>query len=500
MHSTVKDLADFADRAAALEQRAIALGASVQLSLPLLPATPSTSVDHVIELALTFQRFGARDEYVQARELVAGLLRPHRERDPLEFANALGVLAAALAEADRPDEAVARLQECRTLLAPYAAPEISTERLTADSDALDGLALYARALLDLGGPLGVLGRPEEAISTRQQALAAYERCAAASLDFEPNVAVTSSRLADMLLDQPGGAEEALSAADRAVGILTARADFPPYREAVLPDLSYAHWLRTRALTRLDHLADAVAAGRQALTFLRVAAVSSAPHAWTLVTALELTSDLLADAQEHDEAQALAVEALEAADRTAEPFLQLLALWVHSRRLLDNSTAVAAWQDTRVIELLSAYSTLVENAPDPWLEELAMQLMRLSEHLADAPRIADAASAAALALTPYRRLVAADPDWTPAFCHALGVYADLCLRIGEEDQALAVAEHYLAVASSYSETSAVHARAQETLATCLARVGRVQEAEHAARACVDLWAALAVRDRPPTSSK
>lgn len=163
MHSTVTDLADFADRAAALEQRAIALGAPVQLSLPLLPATPPASVDHAIELALTFQRLSARDEYVQARELVTDLLRPHRELDPLEFANALGMLSAALAEADRPDDAVARLQECRTLLAPYAAPGISIERLTADPDALDGLALYARALLDLGGWLGVLGRPEEAI-------------------------------------------------------------------------------------------------------------------------------------------------------------------------------------------------------------------------------------------------------------------------------------------------------------------------------------------------
>ncbi|MFE2688286.1 tetratricopeptide repeat protein [Streptomyces mirabilis] len=444
-------------------------------------------------MALTFQRVGARDEYLQARELVADLLRPHCEREPLEFANALGVLAAALAEADRPDEAVARLQECRTLLAPQAAPEISTERLTADSDALDGLALYARALLDLGGCLGVLGSPEEAVSAHQQALAAFERCAAASLDFEPNVAVTSSRLADMLLEQPGGAEEALSAADRAVGILTARADFAPYREAVLPDLGYAHWLRTRALTRLDRLDDAVAAGRQAVTFLRVAAVSSVPHAWTLVTALELTSDLLADAQEHAEAQALAVEALEAADRTTEPFLQLLALWLHSRRLLDNSTAIGAWEDTRVVELLSAYSTLVENAPDPWLEELAVQLMHLSEHLVDVPRVADAAGAAALALTPYRRLVAADPGWTPAYCHALSVYTELCLRIGEADQALFVAEHYLAVASSYSETSAMHARAQETLSTCLARVGRQQEAEQAVRACVDLWATLAEAD-------
>nr|WTB35286.1 hypothetical protein OG781_42685 [Streptomyces sp. NBC_00830] len=493
MHSTVTDLADFADRAAALEQRAIALGAPVQLSLPLLPATPPASVDHAIELALTFQRLSARDEYVQARELVADLLRPHRERDPLEFANALGILSAALAEADRPDDAVARLQECRTLLAPYASPGISTERLTADPDALDGLALYARALLDLGGCLGVLGRPEEAISARQQALAAYERCAAASLGFDPNVAVTCSRLADMLLDQPDGAEDALSAADRAVDIFTARADFAPHRDAVLPDLGYAHWLRTRALTRLDRLHDAVAAGRQAVTLLRVAAVSSAPHAWTLVTALELTSDLLADSQEHAEAHALAVEALEAADQTAEPSLQLLALWVHSRRLLDNSGAFGAWEDTPVGELLSAYSTLVENAPDQWLEELAVQLMSLCEHLADVTRVADAADAAALALTPYRRLVATDPGWTSAYCHALGVYAELRLRIGEEDQAIAVAEHYLAVASSYSETSAVHARALETLATCLARVGRLQEAEQAARACVDLWAALAEAD-------
>lgn len=310
------------------------------------------------------------------------------------------------------------------------------------------------------------------------------------MGFDPNVAVTCSRLADMLLDQPDGAEDALSPADRAVDIFTARADFAPHRDAVLPDFGYAHWLRTRALTRLDRLDDAVAAGRQAVTLLRVAAVSSAPHAWTLVTVLELTSDLLADSQEHAEAHALAVEALEAADRTTEPFLQLLALWVHSRRLLDNSGAFGAWEDTRVGELLSAYSTLVENAPDQWLEELAVQLMSLSEHLADVTRAADAAGAAALALTPYRRLVAADPGWTSAYCHALGVYAELRLRIGEEDQALAVAEHYLAVASSYSETSAVHARAQETFATCLARVGRLQEAEQGARACVDLWAALA----------
>lgn len=495
MQSKPTDLAEFADRAAALEQRAVALGAPVQLSLPspLLPATPPASVDHVMELALTFQKLGARDEHVLARKLVADLLRPHGERDPMEFADALGVLAAALAETGRPEEAVVRLQECHTLLGAYAAPEIGTERLTADPVALDGLALYARALLDLGGHLVVLGRPEEAISTRRQALAAYERCAAASPDFDPDMAVASSGLADMLLDQPDGAEEALGFADRAVGLLTARADFAPHRAAVLPDLGYAHWLRTRALTRLDRLDDAVAAGRHAVALLRAAAASSVPHAWTLVTALELTSDLLADAQEHAEAQALAVEALEAADRIAEPFLQLLARWVHSRRLLDHSIVCAAWEDTRVLDLLSAYSALVENAPDPWSEELAVQLMRMSEHLADATRVAYAADAAALALTPYRRLVATDPDWTPAYCHALGVCVELFLRAGEEHRALAVAEHHLAVASSYSETSAVHARAQETLAGCLARVGRPQEAERVARACVDLWTALAEAD-------
>jgi tetratricopeptide (TPR) repeat protein len=168
----------------------------------------------------------------------------------------------------------------------------------------------------------------------------------------------------------------------------------------------------------------------------------------------------------------------------------VALWLHSRRLLDHPCEPGDWDDTRVEELLSAYSTLVEHAPDPWLGELVVQLMTLQERLADLTRVHDAATAVTLALTPYEKLVAADPSWTPAYCHALGVNAELCLRIGAQDQALAIAEHHVAVASAHDHGSAVHARAQETLATCLDRVGRAEEAEQASRAAVDLWTALA----------
>ncbi|MDX3098041.1 hypothetical protein PV417_26445 [Streptomyces sp. ME19-03-3] len=490
MHSSETDLVDFADRTSALEQRAVALGAPVQQSLPLLPAVLPVPVDHVIDLSVAFDRLGAREEYLQACELVVDLLRLHSTRDPLEFGNALGVLAAALVEAGRPGDAVVPLRECVTLLAPCAAPEISADRLAADREALDGLALYARALLDLGGRLGELGELEDGIQKRRQALAAYERCTAASSEFEGNVAVTCIRLADMLLEQPDPAEEALIAADRAVGVLGPMADFAPYREGALPDLAYAHWLRTRALTRLDRLDDAVAAGRQSVHLLRVAASSSVPHLWTLVTALELTSDLLADAKEHDEALALAVEALEAAGRTENSFLQLLALWLHSRRILDHPGGPEDWDDTAVDGLLSAYSTIVEHAPDPWLEELAVQLMTLHGRLADLTRVGDAATAVALALTPYRQLAAADPDWMPPYCHALGGYAELCVRIGAQEQALTVAEHHVSVASAHDRGSAVHARAQETLATCLASVGRAEEAEQASRVAVGLWTALA----------
>ncbi|MFD8077684.1 hypothetical protein ACFV3E_34105 [Streptomyces sp. NPDC059718] len=484
------DLIAFADRASALEQRAIALGAPVQQSLPLLPAALPVSVDHAIDLSLAFDRLGARDEYLQARELVVDLLRLHRARDPLEFANAAGIWAAALAEAGRPGDAVVPLRECVTLLAPCAAPEINTDRLATDREALDGLALYARALLDLGGCLGELGQLQDGIQIRQQALAAYERCAAASSGFEGNVAITCIRLADMLLEQTDTATDALSAADRAVGVLGPMADFAPYRDAALPDLAYAQWLRTRALTRLDRLDDAVAAGRQSVDLLRIAASSSVPHLGTLVTALELTSDLLADAKEHDEALALAAEALEAADRTENSFLQLMALWLHSRRILDHPGETEDWDDSTVDGLLSAYAAIVEHAPAPWLEELAVQLMTLHGRLADLTRVGDAATAVALALTPYRQLAAADPDWTPPYCHALGVYAELCLRIGAQDEALTIAEHHLSVASAHDHVSAVHARAQETLATCLASVGRAEEAEQASRAAVGLWIALA----------
>ncbi|MER5917681.1 hypothetical protein ABT124_47120 [Streptomyces sp. NPDC001982] len=71
-----------------------------------------------------------------------------------------------------------------------------------------------------------------------------------------------------------------------------------------------------------------------------------------------------------------------------------------------------------------------------------------------------------------------------------MYAELCLRIGAEDQALSIAEHHVSIASAHDHGSAVHARAQETMATCLASVGRLEEAEQASRAAVDLWTALA----------
>ncbi|MEV5082355.1 hypothetical protein AB0K74_27115 [Streptomyces sp. NPDC056159] len=111
MHSMETDFADFTDRASTLEERAVALGAPVQQQMPLVPVTLPVSVDHVIALSLAFDKLGAREEYLQARELIADLLRLNQKRDPLEFANALGVLAAALAGAGRPDDAVAPLRE-----------------------------------------------------------------------------------------------------------------------------------------------------------------------------------------------------------------------------------------------------------------------------------------------------------------------------------------------------------------------------------------------------
>lgn len=464
---------------ALLEERAQALGIPLQQSLPI--ADPRLLVDAVIALAQEFQHRQAGADLVLARQTIVDVERPHQESDPLEFANALGVLATILADQDRWEEALARALECAAFLAP---------RATGTDDAA---ALHARALKDAGTYHARLGQRQESIAAKRQALAVFERCAAVRPDFRTNIAVVCNELAPLLLQEPQDVEEALQVSERSVELLSGLLDDPGYGAQAEPDLAYALWQRTVALALLQQPEQALDSALQAVPMLRTAAGSMPVYADLLARALDLASDLLSAADRDAEAHALAAEAAELAETLRHPPTRLLARWAYARRLLEAD---------RIDDAMHAYLRLIPDARDTGqLEDLAPQLVDVAHRLADHTRFLDAAEVTAEALELYEVLSAQDEDWIPAHAHTLGWLAEVQSLCGRPRQALAAARAYAALAAEALPGTAVHARALNVLGTCLSATARLQEsaqaatavleeAEQAGRAAVELWTALA----------
>ncbi|WP_405088315.1 tetratricopeptide repeat protein [Microbispora sp. NBC_01389] len=451
---------------AGLRLRADAAGIAEQLTIPGLDPGPAELadllVDEVIRLGSEFERLGRADDFVAARELVVALLRG--AGDPLNYANALGMLAHSLTGYGRPAEALVYTEECAAVLRPHMFDDDGT------------LGLYARAVRDCGTNLAELNRPQEAAAAKREALRFYERCLAGSPRFRPDVALTCKELFGLLM-WCGEHEEAFTVSDRAIELMQELApEFPGFRG----ELADVMRLRAAALYELGRVGEAVQfAARAVDTYRDLAAEWCLPF---LTETLLLLSDVLSAVDRDEEALDAAAEAVQLADATDAVQAKVTYGW----RLVEHGRLLEAKEI-----LLSAASSC---PPDP-AERLTGLLDHLSRLLAGEGYLGEAESVVLVTARRYKILSGGDPVWLVAYARFLGWQAELQFHRGHHEAALRTAERAVRIAER-SENRETHARALGHLGSSLAGTRRHEEAEATSRKALALWQELA-EDDPET---
>ncbi|MBE3011918.1 tetratricopeptide repeat protein [Microbispora sp. NEAU-D428] len=414
--------------------------------------------DEVIRIGQDFERLGRVDDLILTRRIVADLLRPVRERNLLDFANALGMLSSLLAERGRHAEAVDVLGECADVLRPHLVLGVRHR------------GMYAHAVRDRGTSLVELGRVEEAVTAHREALRHYQRCAAEDASYALDVALTC-HTHSVLLDQAGH-PDLLEIAE--LGVSWARAVLADGGECRF-QLAMMLRYRASALLRLDRPEEAVENGLEAAAVLREIA-GHPVNDIQLALILHLVSDPLSALDRDDEALGTAAEAVGIVERPdPEPALRALMLWTYGRRLLEHG---------RLMEAKDAYLAAVPGGED-FREGLAPELYRLAEILVGEGLLSEASSILTVTARQYKLLAAADSDWAVPHAELLGRLAELEFHRGHHEAALRHAERAVAVARNSGDRETI-ARAMGHLGSSLAGAGRHDDAERAARDALELW--------------
>ncbi|GIH71994.1 tetratricopeptide repeat protein [Sphaerimonospora thailandensis] len=418
--------------------------------------------DEVIRIGHEIGQMGCADDHILARRIVADLLRPLRERNLLDFANALGMLSSLLAGRGRHAEAVDALEECAHVLRPHLVLGVRHR------------GMYAHAVRDRGTSLVELGRVEEAVAANREALRHYERCVADDSSYALNLALTCQTQSGLLLEQ-GEHAEVLEIAELGVSwarVVAATGDDCRFNLAMM--LRY----RASALLRLDRLEEAVENGLKAAAVLREIA-GHPVNDIQLALMLHLISDPLSALDRDDEALAVAAEAVELVERLdPEPALRALMLWTYGRRLLEHG---------RLMEAKDVYLAAVPGSED-FREGLAPELYRLAEILAGEGLLGEASSVLTVTARQYKLLAAADAGWAAPYAGLLGRLAELEFHRGHHEAALRLAERAVAAARNSGDRETI-ARAMGHLGSSLAGARRHEDAERAARDALELWQGL-----------
>ncbi|WP_248961163.1 tetratricopeptide repeat protein [Sphaerisporangium perillae] len=428
--------------------------------------------DEVIRLGEEFERLGRTDDLILARRIVVGLLRPRRESDLLDFANALGMLAWLLTGQGRHAEALEVAEECADVLRPHISMDTRH------------LGFYARAVRDCGTNLAELGRLEEAVAAKREALRCYELCVPDNPRIQLDLALTCYEQSDLLL-RCGEASEVLTVTDLGVSLIAmVEADCRFHHAMMLRD-------RASALVGLGQASEAVDAGYEAASILRDIADQQPACSLQLALVLQLISDPLSSLDRDEEALNVAAEAVQIADSLGSDaqMVRALVTWVYGRRLLEHG---------RLLEAKDAYLAAVPNSEEIW-PGLAPELAHLTGVLADEGLLSDAAAVAVTAARVYKVLTRADHSCAVPYADLLGRLAELDFQCGRHELALRSAERAVEVAKK-SEDRETLARALGHLGSSLAGTGRDEQAEHAARAALEMWEELFDQDpdtfRPP----
>ena len=370
------------------------------------------------------------EEALAATEEAAEILRRLAAARPDEFepflAEVLNNLGMTLSQLGRREEALAATGEAAEILRRLAAAR--PDEFEPD---------LASVLANLGMMLAALGRREEALAVAVEAAEVFRRLAAARPDeFEPELARSLDNLS-VDLSELGRREEALAATEEAAEILRRLAGVRP--DEFEPDLA-------RSLTNLAAMLSGLGRGEAAAAaeiYRRLAAVRPDAFEPDLAKALSNLSVCLSEGGQWEEALAVAVEAAEVFRRLAavrpdafEPDLAKALSNLGARLAeLGREESLAATEEAAEI-----YRRLAAARPDAFEPELTKALSNLGMMLSGLGRPEQALAATEEAAEISRRLAAARPAaFEPGLATSLGNLGIILSGLGRPEQALAATE-------------------------------------------------------------
>jgi len=441
------------------------------------------------ELAHRLAQAGRPQEALAASERAVAMLEQLAEADPRmlpRLAVSMHYLGGQLLGMHRGEEAIAALRR---------AVDIREHLPDADSTAMQ---------LDLAGSVGglaaaltVTGHERDAPEQFQRAVMIFEQLAEADINVDDRLsgmALTLANQAQFLADA-GSGHQALAAARRAVDSYERLAEDRP--DAWLPSLANSLTTLSSCLAGAGRYGDAVATGERAVDIWQQLAESLPDaHRPGLAIALRSLSKMLADTGNRDQALAVSRRAAaihqELAASSPDAYLPELASSLNSLAgdLHEAGQAGDALDVSR--GAIAIYDRITGAEPAVHRPGLGMSLLTLTAILDAAGQAEEALVASERAVTVYQQLAQSGlAAHRTGWAGALNNHAVLQGDLGRHEDALATAQR----AVSISEQLAVEfpgmflpdlAMPLATLASQLRRSGRLADAVAASERAVELY--------------
>ena len=352
-------------------------------------------------------------------------------------------IAARLAD-QMPGQSV----QLAALAATLTSQQVTQYRAAATDGQPDAASRLAGSLNNLANRLANLGQAEDALTAAQEAVGIYRELAEARPDaHRPDLALSLNTLAGRLADL-GEREQALTANNEAVGVYRELAEARP--DVFQPALAVSLNNLAGRLADLGEREQALTAINEAVGVYRELAEAS-PDAYkpSFATVLNNLANGLAGLGRAEEALAASQEAAgtyrELAEASPDVFRPDLALSLYTLAGLladlgEREQALAASQ-----EAASIFRELAEARPDANRPDLALSLNTLSNRLAELGRREDALAASQEAAGIFRQLAATRPEaFRPDLALSLNNLSNRLAELGEREQALAASQEAAAI--------------------------------------------------------
>lgn len=329
------------------------------------------------------------------RELAVG--DPGRYRPDL--AAALANLGVRLYQLGRPADAVTAAEEA-----------VRFRRELAQADPDQYLPDLATSLSNLSAAVAELGRPAEALGAAQEGGEIHRQLAQANPGrYMPELAASLVNLAAMF-SKLGHAAEARSYAQESAAIYWRLVR--TYPDRFLPDLAIAFTNLGALLADLGYVADALLpSGHAVAVYRQLTAINPDRYQRELANSLTNLGTLLSELGRPTEALTQSEEAVAILRDLAKSSSGQRAYLAPALSNLGISLAGLGRQPEALAateEAVAAYRKLVEINPDRYQPELATSLANLGIRLADLSHHTEALKATKEAVRIYRELTAAHP--------------------------------------------------------------------------------------------